>query len=112
MLVPGLGAASSLKNSSRSRSGETDGSPLAAARIKARVSLSIRIPNAAAMRTARMIRTGSEENDVGEQALTCFAIRSAAPPNGSSNASGWRRSMAIALMVKSRAARSLSISPP
>ena len=67
-------------------------------------------PYSAMNRAARIMRSGSSENDsCGSSGVrSTLAARSAAPPNGSMS-SGSGRASAMALMVKSRRDRSASM---
>ena len=97
-------------SSPNTRSGATRSMPFTCSALAAAVAGSSSSPSSTTRRTARSVRSGSSAKAVSETIRTTRASRSARPPCGSSSsppASG----SAIALIVKSRAARSASMSP-
>jgi len=103
----------SLVSSSVIRSAETIESRDACVPIAARTSSATENPSLAANLAARMMRKGSSENESsGRPGVRITRSRSAArPPNGSTSSYDGSRA-AIALIVKSRLARSSSSDVP
>jgi hypothetical protein len=84
----------------------------ALARMKASVSPSMPNPRLPAMRTARIMRSGSAARFPAATIRTSLRSMSPAPSKGSRSSCGLSTDRAIAPMVKSRRERSASIVPP
>ncbi len=99
------------RSSMNTRSPETPRSSGAATEAACAVSGSGSKPRSSASRTSRRTRRGSSANARGEAMRRRRAARSSSPPRGSIS-SPPATGVAIALMVKSRSARSADSEPP